>query len=116
MRNTQCDNYITSKDLNGEDIDFKRDFKRDFNQVSKDEGCDSVEERVAKVAKVDATSPCIGETSMKRKLTEFKLPVAKVAKVAKVDATSPCVGETSMKRKLTEFKLPVAKVAKVDGF
>ncbi len=112
MRNTQCDNYITSKDLNGEDRDFKRDFKRDFNQVSKDEGCDSVEERVAKVAKVDATS-CIGETSMKRKLTEFKLPVAKVAKV---DVTSPCVCETSMKRKLTEFKLPVAKVAKVDGF
>ena len=109
MSETQCD-YITSEKF-GEDMSFSVPVnltnKRNFNQISKD----STDEPVAKVAKIDAT--CVGETSMKRKLSEYKV---EEEPVAKVDAT--CVGETSMKRKLSEYKVveePVAKVAKIDA-
>ena len=133
MSFTQCYNYITSKNLNlktsfGDSVpvdrNFKRNFKRDFNQ---DEGGEEPVAKVAKidtsvdkvdtsVDKVDTTFPRVCEKSMKRKLTEFKLPVAKVAKV---NPTSiKC-----LKRKFTEsvesYKMveePVAKILKVDTF
>jgi len=118
MSETQCD-YIISEKF-GDSVPVNRNLtnKRNFNQISKD----STDEPVAKVAKIDAT--CVGETSMKRKLTEYKVVEEPVAKVAKIDATY--IDGTSMKclkRKLAEcvesYKMveePVAKIVKVDTF
>ena len=139
MSFTQCDNCITSKKF-GKEMSFDDSLpvnrnltnKRYFNHVSKDGSDESykmAEEPVAKVAKVDTLvakidATCVGETSMKRKLTEYKVVEEPVAKVAKIDAT--CVDGTSMKclkRKLTEcvesYKMveePVAKIVKIDTF